>query len=226
MHKKEHSYLWDVKNPKGYKNRMGSYKTRIQLDFILKQIKEKKMRILDIGGGSGRFAIPIKLKGHDVTVIELDNNAINLLKKREDKIKTILMDFNDFITDTKYDIIICMEVLQYFPSYCNSFKRIFDMLKNDGIFIFTVVNSSSWRYFLRKLKKHTNYNITSYRDYLKLLKSNNFRIINKKGFQWIPLTVNSNSRMVLLFSYLEKILFLDKCFIQSPYLLFAVRKNS
>lgn len=53
------NYNWDVSDPLAYNNKMGHYKTKIENDFILKYLTKGCNTILDIGGGSGRFAIPI-----------------------------------------------------------------------------------------------------------------------------------------------------------------------
>jgi hypothetical protein len=51
-------YIWDVENPEGYGNRIGRYRTEIESRFMfdhLGPLGTSPLRILDMGGGSGRF---------------------------------------------------------------------------------------------------------------------------------------------------------------------------
>jgi len=75
-------YLWDEDNPLGYKNRMGLYKTKMELEFIKSCLPNHKLEILDIGGGSGRFALPLSKLNHDVTTIDISKDAIDLAKHK------------------------------------------------------------------------------------------------------------------------------------------------
>ena len=61
-------YVWDQNNPEGYYNRMGFYKTQIELQFITNNLN-KNSSILDLGGGSGRFALPLIKQKHEVWLL-------------------------------------------------------------------------------------------------------------------------------------------------------------
>src|SRR5690606_6559475 len=69
-------YLWDVDNPRGYGNAMGRYKTARELAFILEYIRGENLAILDVGGGSGRFAVPLANRGHRITVADISEEAL------------------------------------------------------------------------------------------------------------------------------------------------------
>lgn len=221
-------YLWDINNPLGYSNRMGIYKTKKELSFIRKYIEKKKLKILDIGGGSGRFAIPLAKLGHDVVVIDISEEALRILKKNNVNIKSINQNYMDFTNDDEYyDTIIAIESLDYFNSseLPKVFSKIYSQLNPSGIFIFTITNSQSWRFKLARLFKRKNYfdNIT-YKEYISLLKDTHFRIIAIEGFVWMPFVVNSNSYLIKYFEKLELFFRLYKWINQSPWLLFAVGK--
>lgn len=44
----------------------------------------KRLRILDVGGGSGMFAVPLAQLGHDVTVVDPSADALATLRRRAD----------------------------------------------------------------------------------------------------------------------------------------------
>jgi 2-polyprenyl-3-methyl-5-hydroxy-6-metoxy-1,4-benzoquinol methylase len=217
-------YQWDDLNPKGYNNRMGKYKTKVQLDFILKNIGNSNT-IFDMGGGSGRFAIPLIKLGFDVTVIDLDQGAIDLCKKKGIK-KAICGNVLDY-NQERFDAAIAMELfLVTEPDAIIS--HAYNILNPEGVLIFTCVNKNSWRYKLRKLRKNRSYNYDkySYEEYLELISKNRFEIIETKGFVWMPFKVNSNNILIPVFAKLEKFLRLSKWLSQSPSFIFYCKKKT
>ena len=116
------SYSWDIENPQSYNNRMVYYKTKVEFDFINIYLTEK-MKILDIGGGSGRFAIPLHEAGYNVTVVKRDSEAIDMLTNRCPEIRCIKGDFDKVEISQKYDLIISIEVLFILKIGRTSFKE-------------------------------------------------------------------------------------------------------
>ena len=104
-------YKWDIEN--AYATKSGKYKTKISSNFINRYINTsvQRQKILDIGGGSGRFAIPLSDSGHDVTVIDPNEEALIKLRTRNKKIKLINSSFESVEHCDKYDVILLMEVL-------------------------------------------------------------------------------------------------------------------
>jgi 2-polyprenyl-3-methyl-5-hydroxy-6-metoxy-1,4-benzoquinol methylase len=225
-------YIWDIENEKTYNNRMGRYKTKCESDFINKYAKKPK-NILDVGGGSGRFAIPLHKDGHKVTVIDKNNEALEILNKRCSEIDCISDDFLSVIlgAGNKYEMIIAVEVLLYITDWPAFFKKVYRLLEDDGIFIFTATNKNSWRTLLRKSIRYSQnhddyeYTILSSNEYSNLIRQASFRIERVNGFSWLPCKLDSNSIFVKVFSSVEKALLLKHYISQSPWLLYAVKKN-
>lgn len=222
-------YYWDIDNTATYNNKMGRYKTKSESDFINHFLNSPK-KILDIGGGSGRFAIPLKELGHDVTVIDLNEHAIKLLKSKNPSINCINDDFLAWKTNHRnnYDLVLAIEVLLYVKNWHAFFSKVYNLLSNDGLFIFTATNKNSWRTILQKIKDRNQpdygYSIYSYETYKKIIRETNFVIEKEIGFLWIPFKINSNSKFVDIFAWIEKKLKFNKFLHQSPWLLFAVKK--
>ena len=146
-------YLWDIENRATYNNRMGKYKTSIESNFLKKYITHSQT-ILDIGGGSGRFAIPFYNEGQKITLIDKDEHALSILSKRCPDIQFINNDFIHWEPKIKnsFDIILSIEVLLYINDWKSYFNKVYDLLKDDGVFIFTATNKYSWRTIFQKVK--------------------------------------------------------------------------
>jgi 2-polyprenyl-3-methyl-5-hydroxy-6-metoxy-1,4-benzoquinol methylase len=220
----QHNYQWDIENPKGYNNRSGFYKTKVEYAFIKSHISNNQKTILDMGGGSGRFALPLIKAGYDVTVVDLDSNAIELCKKRGIT-KSYCSDIRNFELNG-FDIVLAIELFLVTPPEI-VFEIANQKLAKDGLFIFVANNKDSWRYKLHTSRTNVskNYGELSVKEYENLLVKNRFCIIDIKGFNWLPFKVSSNNILIPLFSKIESFFRLYKWLGQSPWLLFACKKG-
>lgn len=217
-------YLWDIDNPAGYNNRSGHYKTRLEYDFIIKHLSINHKRILDLGGGSGRFAVPLLKKGLSVTILDINEQAIHLCKQRNIK-NSFCIDFRDF-DENDFDAVLAIELFLVTPPE-DVFKVASDSLNDKGLFIFVATNNNSWRYHLHNLRKKKTINLGEFsiEEYKQMLNTYKFSIIDIKGFNWLPFTVNSNNFLIPVFTYIERKFLLNNWLQQSPWLLFACRKE-
>ena len=115
--------------------------------FIMNNIpKNKTLKILDAGGGTGRFAEPLLKKDHNVVLTELSVNMLNKSKKRLRSYKNIEFIKNsvtnmDEIKDDSFDVVLMINaILDYCEDYNKAMQEAYRILKKDGLFIATVNN--------------------------------------------------------------------------------------
>jgi SAM-dependent methyltransferase len=220
-------YIWDYLDKTAYNNQSGHYKSKRQLDFILQHSAHCRECILDIAGGAGRFSIPLSAFSKNITVLDINEKAIQLLKERNKDFRTLCGDFTEVDISGVYSLIICIEALPYFSDWIAFFRKAASLLASNGRFIFTYTNPDSWRYFLRKLRrgqKPDRYTHMRFNDLQRVLGQCNLQIEIIDGMNWIPLPVTSNSPLVRLFSNIEKKLRLNNWHNQSPWLLISVKR--
>ncbi|MFH1211423.1 MAG: class I SAM-dependent methyltransferase [Candidatus Woesearchaeota archaeon] len=116
--------------------------------FILKYLPNRKIKILDAGGGIGRFSIPLAKKENlvvlsDISQVMLENAEI-IAKKN--KIKNIQF-VKESVTDMKnqnnnsFDVVLAMNaILDYCENHDKALKEIFRVLKPGGVLIGSVNN--------------------------------------------------------------------------------------
>jgi 2-polyprenyl-3-methyl-5-hydroxy-6-metoxy-1,4-benzoquinol methylase len=216
-------YIWD-ENSEPYSSKMGQYKTKIELGFIENALKNFPLnsKVLDVGGGSGRFSKKLINKGFIPKII--DSNEIAIKIARENGIDAECVDFFEYSSVKNFDVILSIEVLSYIENKSLFFEKVHSLLGKNGMFIFTAANPKSWRYILRnsiksKFKFHEQY-LQSYSELLK----NYFEIVEIKGFLWQPFSLTSNNIMISFFAKLEK-MFFSKLLKQSPWWLFSCLKK-
>jgi 2-polyprenyl-3-methyl-5-hydroxy-6-metoxy-1,4-benzoquinol methylase len=219
------NYLWDITT--GYSTKSGRYKTKIEKKFIYTYLPNNKLSILDIGGGSGRWAVPFSKEGHDVTVIEINDDALNILRNRDNTINIINKKIEDTTLTTTFDFIIAIEVTDSIDDFDALFSKVNSLLVKNSHFIFSCTNLTSFKYIIKGKgkEKHHYPGALQYRDYLKIINKYNFELIDVIGFYWLPVRINSNSLLVNIFSVLEKIFRLRNWLSQSPELIFCIKKK-
>jgi len=108
--------------------------------------KNKKLRILDVGGGIGRFSKPLLELGHNVVMTDISKEMLEHAKKR-------LSNFNNisFVKESasnmenqisnSFDVVMMINgVLNYCKDYEKAIKESFRVLKKNGIFMGSVNN--------------------------------------------------------------------------------------
>lgn len=218
-------YNWDVLDPLAYNNKMGHYKFTIQYNFIMKHLVKNYKKILDVGGGSGRFAIPIFKSGRDITVLEQRDEALELLLSRCPDIKTVCCDFLEYDCKEKFDFIFSIEVVNLINNWDLFFEKIYYHLNPGGKFVFTTVNPKSWREKLRKLHPHFQGYYHPIDEVVNIIQRHSLTIEEIKGFCWQPFKVNSNCLFIDFFAKIEVLFGLNYFISQSPFLILAVVKN-
>ena len=224
------SYEYDMDDPLVYRNEMGRYKTERQLLFLRKFLPRNGMKVLDIGGGGGRLAIPLANLGHRVTVIDPSMEALDLLTRRAGhEIEVIHSDIMGLLCSERFDVAMTIDMLKYVTavSLSDIFSKVNSILLMGGTLLISEINKNSWRSHLSELlgRRRQRYNIESPAGYKNALRQAGFEIESITGFSWMPFRFNSNSPLIGLFRGMEETLHLGDWIGQSPWLLIAAKKT-
>ncbi len=107
--------------------------------------KNKELKILDIGCGTGQLIKEIsdKYKMVNYLGIDVSENMIDIAKKNNkgNNIKFKISSIETFDTVDRYDIIICTHAFPYFPNKEDMIKKISELCNKKGQVI--IVNSST-----------------------------------------------------------------------------------
>ena len=141
-------------------------------------------------------------EGATLTAIDQSKKLINEAKKRA-KLKNLNIDYQCASIkklkekNIKFDIIICLEVIEHVEDYKSFLNFIFECLKKNGIIIFSTINRNCLSYFstiflaekVLKLVPHKTHDWNLYikpEEILKLSIQKNFKLDKIKGLLAIP----------------------------------------
>jgi hypothetical protein len=115
FYKQTMNYIYDLAGWHLYTD----YKRQSDLALVDEVRAANPKNVLDFGGGVGFNAMMLAKAGLDVTLADLDSATLRFAalraERRNVKLKLWRSDVEDMPPDKKYDVIICLDVLEHLP---------------------------------------------------------------------------------------------------------------
>lgn len=108
-----------------------------------------KLNLLDVGCGGGLLCEPFARLGTKVTGIDASKNNIEVAKIHAQKTNLQIQYLNKMpeeIVNKKFDIILCMEVIEHVENVEFFIEICSKLLKKDGIIFFSTINRNPKSY--------------------------------------------------------------------------------
>ncbi|WP_314172734.1 methyltransferase domain-containing protein [Streptomyces winkii] len=111
------------------------------LDQRVKASGKESLEVLDTGGGTGHFAVPVAELGHNVTVVDPSPNALFGLEHRaaeagvEDRVRGVQGDAHglfDVVERGGYDVVLCHGVLEHVDDPAEGLGNVVAALRPEG----------------------------------------------------------------------------------------------
>lgn len=119
--------------------------TEIYMDVISRHLRNlrKGAKVLDAGGGIGRFSIPLSRMGFDVTLVDYSERsleeALKHARREKRRIKTVFADLRCLPFDSgEFDALIAIESICYSTSPERVLRELTRVLRRDGLMIISV----------------------------------------------------------------------------------------
>ena len=148
-----HSQWWNKNGPFQPLHAFNEVRIKYIREIIIKKsIKNslkplEGLRILDFGCGGGILTEPLARLGAKMTGIDSVNKTIQVAKKHAIdhglEINYLNLDIVDLDPKLKFDVIICMEVLEHISNFEFFFQSINKHLKKSGILIGSTINKTA-----------------------------------------------------------------------------------
>ncbi|NWF30309.1 methyltransferase domain-containing protein [Streptomyces sp. PKU-EA00015] len=114
---------------------------RDAIDRRVKAVGTDSLDVLDTGGGTGKFAVPLARLGHRVTVVDPSPNALFALERRAaeagvaDRVRGVQGDVHgvfDVVERGSFDAVLCHGVLEYVDDPAEGVRNAVDALRPGG----------------------------------------------------------------------------------------------
>lgn len=160
---------------------------RNTLDVIRKYISNKKT-LLDIGSATGTISLLFASQGMVVDGIEISENGYRAANLNKNKLKIKGVKFHnksieEFKTNKKYDLILCLEVIEHIVDDAECLRKITKFMNKDSVLIISVPSQNAPLFKLGLLTKFDKkvghlrrYSLTKLRC---LLESSNLKILEE-----------------------------------------------
>tara|TARA_Y100000590_G_scaffold439995_1_gene564794 strand:+ start:3229 stop:3954 length:726 start_codon:yes stop_codon:yes gene_type:complete len=111
----------------------------------------KKLNILDIGCGGGLLCEPLKRLGANITGIDASKNNIEVAKLHSNEMGLDIKYFHSspekFKIDSKYDVILNMEIVEHVSDVNIFLKNCSNMIQKNGLMFVATLNRNLKSYF-------------------------------------------------------------------------------
>jgi len=124
-----------------YHNKVGyffDWSRQWEYPWILKNVPFKKRDvILDVGGGTCHFPSLVARRVKKVIVGEIYRERV--WKTETDNVKFLKLDISSFIeSKTKYDVVLCISVLEHLNDTLSALKNLVELVKKGGYLAITI----------------------------------------------------------------------------------------
>ena len=171
----------------------------LRIEYILKQIKGKKIKnldVLDLGCGGGLISESLSRLNAKVTGVDFVKSNIEVAKqhsiKKKLKINYIQEDIENLKLSKKFDLIIMFEILEHLNDWNSFLLKIKKNLKRNGIVVISTINRNILSkylaiYFAENILNWVPKGTHTYEKFIKPseiysnMTSNNFKLKNLSG---------------------------------------------
>lgn len=120
---------------------------------------KKSAHILDAGSGFGQYSYFLHKLNPKYSILGVDLKGEQVCRcnefYRERQINNVYFktgDLNNFCREKAFDLVICVDVLEYVEDDTAIFQNIYDSLKDGGIFLMSVPSDRKTRINLRQFR--------------------------------------------------------------------------
>lgn len=117
------------------------YKKEVEfIEKMIKKLKKKNPKVLDVACGTGNHSLLLKKKGYSVLGADLSPHMLKIARKKVKGMMFVKADMQKLDLKKKFDVIICMfSAINYNRNYKDlerTLKGFYNHLRNGGILIF------------------------------------------------------------------------------------------
>lgn len=169
-------------------------------------------KIIELGSGTGILALYISTFGKEVSALDKDMDMIKLSKKyfykkfKNNNIKYIYSDIENFCTSEKYDVCYSIGLLEHYSD-----EEIINLINKQLEISEFVIFGIPTKYFDENKKMYGNERYLPIKYWRKIIKKSGCKIIEESSYHYLNFT--------------KRIINVRKLFKPNPVHVFAIKKD-
>ncbi|MBL4694794.1 class I SAM-dependent methyltransferase [Candidatus Gracilibacteria bacterium] len=101
----------------------------------------KGLRILDVGGGTGRIVKEMVDRGAEVVCCDISGEMLKIFKKKFSGVECVKADIREMpFEDESFDLVVATFVIVHLKKLMPAFDEVYRVLKKGGSFVVTNIN--------------------------------------------------------------------------------------
>ena len=174
---------------KSFENQFFKDSFEKRIDIFIPRVKliqkyKSQGKLLDVGSAIGIFieALHRANANFNLSCCDISKEACKELAERYPNLEVFQNDFLEMKTSAQYDVITLWDTLEHIVDSKNLLCKTYQLLKNDGIFVFSTPNTDSFEWICAadqhvQILPPGHVNLMNWKCIDILLKNNSFRVI-------------------------------------------------
>lgn len=158
--------------------------------------KGKGKSLIEFGCATGVASSILRDFEYKVTATDISKYAVERAKKNFKGINFRVLDMEKPVNTEKFNISIAFDVIEHLPHPEKGIKNVYNLLREDGVAIFTTPNDYPHVY-----NDPTHINVKKPDEWVRILKSARFKNIFVKQVAIVPYFYRWNWRLALVFPF-------------------------
>ncbi len=215
--------------------RMGQYYDRTEKTLFQPYLPQEPGKVLDLGGGTGRWSNWVAEKGHQVVLLDRDLSVLKIAQQRHPNISSAKANVEYLpAPDETFQMVFAVQMIGMIQDRHQFFREIHRVLKPNGLLFITWDNKSSIKGLLYKTyarlkqistKEQELFYQVSHEEYNTALQAAGFFIREARGYAWTLLPRSNDTYWVDAFVAVERGLRLHKRLAISPNVITVAQKK-
>lgn len=162
--------------------------------YPLKKGKGKKL--IEFGCATGAASSVLRDLGWNVTATDVSKYAVQRAQKNFKNIKFLVHDMEKPFKKDKFDLAVAFDVIEHLPSPEVGIRNVHNLLRKNGVAIFTTPNDYSHVY-----NDPTHISVKKPREWVRILKKVGFQNISVKQVALVPYFYRWHQRLAFVFPF-------------------------
>lgn len=216
-------------------SRVGRYMDGVEKAIIARHLPDAPLRVLDLGGGTGRWSRWLAEHQHEQLMFDIEHAALRSFRAHSPGLRVAQADAQYIPTAANvFDAVIAVQIFNFMNDAARFLREAHRVLKPGGLLCITWTNRNSIKgrlygaySTLKGTSQAERFSIygSTHAENLRLLHGAGFIVCEAQGYSWSMLPRSHDTPLVDIFVAMERALRLNQWLAASPNIILVAQKS-